>query len=239
MKIDIWSDFVCPFCYIGEQGLRSAIEDLSLKGKVEITFKSFELDPNYPGYTGDTIHEVLAKKYGMPLEEAKLSNEQVAIRAKEMGLNYDYDNMKYTNTLDAHRLMKHAKKYGKDLDLAAGLFSGYFEEGRLISDKDSLLEIAAKAGLDKEESKKVLDDKEAYLKDVRNDENTARQIGISSVPFFVVNDKYSISGGQPKDVFVNALSKIIEEESIMNNLQDLTSGSCSDCAACGNGTCSF
>ena len=206
MKIEIWSDFVCPFCYIGEKKLKQVIDSLPFLTDVEISFKSFELDPNAPLYNGKKIHEALAEKYNMSVEQAKAANDNINQHAGEVGLTFDFEEMKPTNTLDAHRLAKYASEKGLETEMTDALFSAYFEKGELISDTDTLVAIAKTAGIAEEESSKVLADPTLYFNDVRGDEQRAQQLGITGAPYFVIDDKYAISGAQPVELFIKALT---------------------------------
>lgn len=206
MKIEIWSDYVCPFCYIGKRKIEKAIEQLPFIGEVNFVYKSYELDPNTPIYHGVSIDEAISSKYGVPLAQAKEMNQTIVEAAKIEGLSFDFDNMKPTNTLDAHRLTKFAKAQGKEGEMLETLYKAYFEEGKLISDEATLLELGISIGLNEAEVQEVLQDGTRYLADVREDENEAGQYGITSVPYFVLNDKYAIKGAQPVELFIKALT---------------------------------
>lgn len=221
MKIEVWSDFVCPFCYIGKRRLESALEQFPNRDQVEIEYKSFELDPNAQNYAGVSIHEALAKKYGMSVEEAKQANHGIGEQAKSVGLEYNFDTMKPTNTFDAHRLTKYAETIGKGKELTEQLLHAYFVEGKLISDRDTLVEIANSVDLTKEEVVTVLEDQERYASEVRNEEMLAQQYGATGVPFFVINQKYSISGAQPTELFLSAINQVWEEEAPKPKLKKL------------------
>ncbi|OCA87122.1 DsbA family oxidoreductase [Pseudobacillus wudalianchiensis] len=211
MEISIWSDFVCPFCYIGKRRLEEALDKFPYKEKVTIRFKSFELAPDAPKETSKTIHEALAEKYGMSIQQAKAANANVAEQAKTVGLTFNFENMKPANTLDAHRLAKFAVEKGKGAELTERLLKAYFTDSLPISDADTLTEIAGTVGLNKEEVRSFL--KENRLtEEVRADEAEARQIGVQGVPFFVFNNKYAVSGAQPVEAFAAALQKVWEEE---------------------------
>ncbi|KPD00049.1 DSBA-like thioredoxin domain protein [Geobacillus sp. BCO2] len=211
MKIEVWSDFVCPFCYIGKRRLEQAFEQFPHRENVEIVFRSFELDPNAPNETPLTIHEIIANKYGISLEEAKRANADIGRQAEAVGLSFRFDTMKPTNTFDAHRLTQYAKEKGKLNDMVERLFYAYFTESKLISDRNVLLALAEAAGLDRAEAEEVLASSR-YTEEVRRDEEEAAALGIRGVPFFVFNGKYAISGAQPVDVFRRALEKVWEEE---------------------------
>ncbi|ATA58635.1 uncharacterized protein ywbO [Geobacillus stearothermophilus] len=211
MKIEVWSDFVCPFCYIGKRRLEQALEPFPHREDVEIVFRSFELDPNAPNETPLTIHEIIANKYGISLEEAKRANADIGRQAEAVGLTFRFDTMKPTNTFDAHRLAQYANEKGKLQDVVERLFYAYFTESKRISDRNVLLAIAEAAGLDRTEAEEVLASGR-YTQEVRRDEEEAAALGVRGVPFFVLNRKYAISGAQPVEVFRRALEKVWEEE---------------------------
>ncbi|MDP5276446.1 DsbA family oxidoreductase [Chengkuizengella axinellae] len=222
MNIDVYSDFVCPFCYIGKKRLEEALDQTSLKDSTEVTFKSFELDPNSPRGIDLSIHEVIAKKYSISIEQAKKSNEGIGKQAASVGLDFRFDDMIPTNTFDAHRLEKYSSTKGKEKECTERLLKAYFTEGRHIGDHETLLDIAEQVGLDPKEAKAVLEHGD-YQEDVRKDESLAHQIGVQGVPFFVINNKYAISGAQPTEVFIEALNKVAAEEKETTTLKPLTS----------------
>lgn len=211
VKIEVWSDFVCPFCYIGKRRLEQALEPFPHREDVEIVFRSFELDPNAPNETPLTIHEIIANKYGISLEEAKRANADIGRQAEAVGLTFRFDTMKPTNTFDAHRLAQYANEKGRLQDVVERLFYAYFTESKRISDRNVLLAIAEAAGLDRTEAEEVLASGR-YTQEVRRDEEEAAALGVRGVPFFVLNRKYAISGAQPVEVFRRALEKVWEEE---------------------------
>lgn len=222
MKIEVWSDYVCPFCYIGKRRLELALDQFPHKDQVEVEFKAFELDPNTPHYNGESIHEVLAKKYRMSVEQAKQANHNVGQQAATVGLTYNFDEMKPTNTFDAHRLAKFAQTKGKAAVVSEKLLQAYFIEAKHIGDADTLADIAEDSGLDRQEVLSVLQDKTAFANEVRADEAIAQQYQISGVPYFVINSKYAISGAQPLETFKGALEKVWEEEAPKPLFQDLS-----------------
>jgi len=237
MKIEVWSDFVCPFCYIGKRRLEEALSKFSHREKVEVAFRSFELDPNTPKEQNKNIHEILATKYGMSVEEAKRMNESVGQQAKSVGLTFNFEHMVPTNTFDAHRLAHYAKSEGKDVALTEVLLKAYFTDSKKLSDQETLADLADTVGLDREKVISVLNDENAFAEDVRYDERTAQQIGVQGVPFFVINQKYAISGAQPTETFISALEKVWQEENSGPILQDL-SGEANG-ASCEDGNCSI
>jgi predicted DsbA family dithiol-disulfide isomerase len=237
MKIQVWSDFVCPFCYIGKRRLELALEQIPFKDQVKVEYKSFELDPNAPLYSGQNIHEILAAKYRISVENAKEMNEGVGQQAKTVGLTYHFDTMKPTNTFDAHRLAKFAQKLGKENEIVEKLLYAYFTESKNIGDIGTLADIAESVGINREEALKTLKDETAFANDVRIDERIAQQYGITGVPFFIINEKYAISGAQPLETFIRALNKVWEEENPKPIFEDLSDNT--DNAFCTDESCTI
>jgi len=231
MKVEVWSDFVCPFCYIGKRHFEEALNQFGDKSNVDIVFKSFELDPNAKVHYDLDMHHLLAAKYGMGVEQAKEMNENVAQRAAEVGLTYHFDSMKPTNTFDSHRLTQYAAQFGKSTEMAERLFKAYFTDSEHIGEHETLISLAAEVGLDPEKVREMLNGDE-FSYEVRTDEQEAGSLGIQGVPFFVINRKYAVSGAQPIGVFLNALQKASEEESsftILNeNKNDSNDPYCAD-----------
>ena len=238
MKIEVWSDYVCPFCYIGKRRLELALSEFPHRDKVEVEYKSYELDPNAPKETNQSIHEMLANKYRMSVEQAKQANENVGKQAATVGLTYHFDEMQPSNTFDAHRLTKYAKTLGKDGEVTEALLHGYFTESKQLSDEEILAEIAESAGINRQDALEIIRDKESFAKDVRNDEETAKKLGISGVPFFVINQKYAISGAQPTETFIGALEQVWQEENETTGLKPLSSNG-SNGAVCTDDSCVF
>lgn len=236
MKIEVWSDYVCPFCYIGKRRLEEALDQFPQKNQIEVEFKSFELDPNSPKNSSQNIHEVLATKYGMSVEKAKEANFGVGQQAATVGLSYNFDEMKPTNTFDAHRLAQFAKTQGKAAVVSEKLLYAYFTESKDIGDVETLADLAEAEGLNRQEVLNVLNDKNAYANDVRHDEALAQQYGVRGVPYFVINQKYAISGAQPVETFTGALQKAWQEESTSPVFQDLSTV---EDASCVDGNCAI
>lgn len=222
MKIEVWSDYVCPFCYIGKRRLEMAIEQFPYQDQVEVEFKSFQLDPNTPKYTEQSIYEALAAKFGTSEAQVREMNKGMIAQAAEIGLTYNYDNMKPTNTFDAHRLAKFAKTVGKEKDLTENLLRGYFTESKNVGDLETLADIAEASGIDRAQALEILNDEKAFAVDVNNDQIIAQQFRITGVPFFIINQKYAISGAQPLETFANALEKVWEEENPKPLFEDLS-----------------
>lgn len=211
MKIEVWSDFVCPFCYIGKRRLEVALENFEHKDQVEVIFRSFELDTSAKKKYDENIHELIAHKYGISVAQAKASNDQIVAQAKAIGLNYNFEELKPTNTFDAHRLTHYAKTEGKMNELSERILKGYFVESLNISDYKVLATLASEVGLDEIKALKVLEAGE-YGEEVRKDEERAAQLRISGVPYFVFNNKYAVSGAQPSEKFSEVLEKVMKDE---------------------------
>ncbi|MEQ8524095.1 DsbA family oxidoreductase [Gracilimonas sp.] len=210
MKIEVWSDVVCPFCYIGKRHLEKALEQLP-DLDVEIIWKSFELDPNAPINSDLDIYDTLAKKYVRDREWAQQMNANMVKMASSAGLDFNMDEVKPTNSFNAHQLIHLAKEHDKQDEMKEALLSAYFIEGKHVGDIDTLVEIASDAGLDRNRAKQVLENN-TYSNQVVTDVEEAHRIGVQGVPFFYINEKYGLSGAQPVEVFVEALKKISEEK---------------------------
>lgn len=211
MKIEIWSDFVCPFCYIGKHLLDQAIETFNEKEQIELIYKSYELHPDAESNGNISMQEMIAGKMGISVEEAASMNERVKAHAASVGLDYQVDSMKQTNTLDAHRLLKYAETVGLASAYTARLFKAHFTESVFIGDNKNLLRLAEEAGLDRVQAEQILSS-EAYLDDVRRDQLEGQTLGVRGVPFFVFNRKYAISGAQPLELFQETLERVWKEE---------------------------
>lgn len=220
MEIDVYSDFVCPFCYIGKRRLELALDQFSQSDKVTIIYKSYQLDPSAAKDPGKSMHELMAGKLNVSVEEAKQANESLTKQAAETGLNYQFDTMQHTNTFNAHRLAKYAEKQGKGKEMTERLMHAYFTESLHIGDFDTLRKLAGEIGLDKDATMKMLHSND-FANAVKGDEKVAQQIGVQGVPFFVFNEKYAVSGAQPLDVFTEVLEKVWQEENAQPTLQTL------------------
>lgn len=176
-----------------------------------MTYRSFELDPTIGRDIKENMYEMLAKKYSMTLEQSKANTKNMVQMAKEVGLDYRLDSLILTNTFDAHRLTLFAKEQGLMAEMTERILQAYFTESKHIGDHATLAELAADVGLDKEEAYKMLTS-DAFAEAVRKDERTAAEYGVTGVPFYLVNQKYALTGAQPTEVFVEALKQIIEED---------------------------
>lgn len=211
MKIEIWSDFVCPYCYIGKRKLELALDQFPQKNNVRIVNKSYELDPDSKIHPNTSAHAILAEKSGISIEKAREINENVKQQAKEVGLTYYFDTMQQTNTFDAHRLVQYANKVDKGGTLTEALLHAYFTGSENLSDHATLVKLGNSVGLDKNRVLEVLDSRK-YRQSVRDDEDQADQIGIEAVPFFVFNEIYGVSGVQSVERLLEVLEKVQEEE---------------------------
>jgi predicted DsbA family dithiol-disulfide isomerase len=210
LKVEIWSDVVCPWCYIGKRRLESALRQFEHRDEVEVTYRAFELNPHAEGDEGIGLEDRLARKYGVPLEEARAMNSRVTAVAVGDGLAYRLDIARPGNTFDAHRLIQMAQGEGRQGEMKERLMAAYFVEGRPIGNRETLLELAAEVGLDPERARALLDGDE-FAAEVRADELEAAQLGISGVPFFVIDRRYGVSGAQPAEVLVGALDRAWSE----------------------------
>ncbi|MDD7930131.1 DsbA family oxidoreductase [Microbacterium sp. NM3R9] len=213
IKIDVWSDIACPWCYIGkrnlEAGLAATAEDDDAP-RVEVTFHSFELSPDTPvDFDGDEL-DFLSSHKGMPREQVQQMLENVTGVAKDAGLDYHFDILKHTNTVKAHELLHFAKAQGRQHEMTERLMAAYFTEGRHVGRVDELVELAAEAGLDADAARDALETGE-YLTAVRADQDQARSYGINGVPFFVIDGKYGVSGAQPADAFAQIARQVWAE----------------------------
>lgn len=228
MKVEIWSDYVCPFCYIGKRRFETALQQFSNKEAVDVIYKSFELDPNANRDGNPSVYDMLAAKYGMSREQAIANTNNIAQQAKALGLDYYFDRTIQTNTFDAHRLTHFAATKGKLVEMAERLFKAHFTDTLHVGHHDTLADLAAEIGLDRDEALHVLTSSD-YANEVRADEEDAGRIGVRGVPFFVINRKYAISGAQPSEVFLEALQKAWDEDHPLTVLGGSTEGAvCTD-----------
>lgn len=211
MKIVYWSDYACPYCYIGEKRLEAVIDELKLKKDIEM--KAFELDPNASCEVQSKTDERFAKKYGMSLENARNQIEKISNLGQAEGIDFKYSETQYTNMLDAHRLTKFAVAKGKNVEKVIHLlFDAYFTKNLKLSDRKILADIAKQVAINEDELNAMLDG-EDFISEVRKDENEAYALGVHGVPFFIINGKY-IPGVPTKESIKQILSKAIEEQNL-------------------------
>jgi len=213
IKIDVWSDIACPWCYIGKRNLEKGLAEASGDDDapaVEVTFHSFELSPDTPvDFKGDEL-DFLSEHKGMPREQVVQMLERVTGVAAEAGLEYRFDLLQHTNTVKAHELLHFAKEQGRQHELAERLMAAYFTEGRHLGREDELVDLATDAGLDADGAREALRSGR-YLEAVRADQQRARDFGINGVPFFVIDEKYGVSGAQPAEAFSQIVRQVWAE----------------------------
>jgi predicted DsbA family dithiol-disulfide isomerase len=206
MEVEIWSDVVCPWCYLGKKRFEQALASFEHRDKVQVTYRSFELDPAAPpGVTSPTV-EMLAQKYGMSADQAEQAQRQMEQRAAADGLTFRMSGLRSGSTRDAHRLLQLAKASGRQDQLMERLQRAYFTEHDSIFDHDSLTRLATEAGLDREEVTDVLTS-DRYSDHVDTDEAMARVLGATGVPLFVIDRRYGISGAQPPETITDVLER--------------------------------
>jgi predicted DsbA family dithiol-disulfide isomerase len=206
LTVEIWSDIVCPWCYIGKRRFEAALEAFDHRDEVTVMWRSFELDPAAPSAVEGTATERLAAKYGMSLERAEGLHKDMTERAAAEGLDFRFDLAKSANTFDAHRLIHLAATYGHQAAAKERLMRAYFTEGAAISDPETLIALMTEAGVDAAEARDVLSG-DRFAEDVREDEQLAGQLGIQGVPFFVIDRRFGVSGAQPPEALVEALER--------------------------------
>jgi predicted DsbA family dithiol-disulfide isomerase len=233
MKIEIWSDFACPFCYIGKKRFERALASFEHKDDVQIVFKAYQLNPNAPKTMTGSAAEAFAKSHNSSVEQAQARFRMFSENAKTVGLTYDYDKIQMTNTFDAHRLAKWAGTMQKEDVLTDRLMKAYFSEGQNLSDLGVLERLAVEVGLDSVAAATILESG-TYGDVVKSEIAEARKIGVQGVPFFVVNRKYGISGAQEEDYFAAALEQIWSEDHPLQSLEGD-----SDAHVCDDESCSI
>ncbi len=210
LKIEIWSDVMCPFCYIGRRRFEAALQQFEHKNNIAVTWKSFQLDPEMRSEPGKTIHEYLAERKGFSLERSQQIHQQMTAQAAELGLVYDFDKAVIANSFDAHRFSHLAKANGVQDAAEEALFKAYFTDGKDISNHETLIALGQQIGLDPAVVKQTLES-DQYSDEVRQDIYEAQQIGARGVPFFVLGDKYAVSGAQATETFLGALNQTWNE----------------------------
>lgn len=213
IQVEIWSDVVCPFCYIGKRHFEKALSAFEGKDQVEIIWKSFQLNPDQVTDTTITIYESLSKSKGWSLQQTKNTTAHVTEMASQAGLNYDFDHVVVANTFRAHRLIQLAKSKGKGDLMEERLFKAYFTEGQNIDDTEVLVNLGSECGLDKAEILDMLQSTR-FEKEVEQDILEASQIGVRGVPFFVFDRKYAVSGAQPVEAFLQTLQTLQKEKPV-------------------------
>ena len=206
MQVEVWSDIVCPWCYIGKRRLEKALAGFEYADEVELVWRSFQLDPTFPKGVREPVYDSLAKKMNATPDQVRGMTDQVKQVAAQEGLHYEFENAVMVNTFDAHRLTHLAKDRGLGGQAHERLMRAQLVEARVLDDVDTLVELAAEIGLDAEEARTVLTG-DTYTAEVEDDIRTAQQLGATGVPFFVMDRAFGVSGAQPLDVFTAALEK--------------------------------
>ncbi|MCI0143222.1 DsbA family oxidoreductase [Arthrobacter bambusae] len=232
MKIEIWSDVACPWCYIGKRRFETALAEFPHRDSVEIQWRSYQLDPSIPEHYDGTELDYLSKRKGMDPAQVSQMFEHVALQAKGEGLNYRFDDVVVANSFTAHRLIHLAAAHGKQDEAKELLLSGHFEHGKDIGSQEYLSSLGGDLGLPEAEIAELFST-DKYAEDVRGDIAEARMIGVTGVPFFVIDRKYGLSGAQPSEVFTQALTQAWQEAN------PLVAVGSPDAEACGPDGCAI
>jgi predicted DsbA family dithiol-disulfide isomerase len=233
LAVDIWSDIACPWCFIGKRRFEAALETLPFKEQVDVVWHSYQLDPSLPAKYDGTEAEYLASIKGLAPAQVEQMLEHVTTQAAGEGLAYDFGNLRVANSFTAHRLLHLAKAHGRAAEVKEGLLSAHFEKGLDTGDRETLRAIGTGAGLPDADVARVLDG-EDYRESVEADFAQARSLGITGVPFFVLDMKYGISGAQPAEIFAEALTTAWREN---NPLTMVAAAGGADGEACGPEGC--
>ena len=233
MKVEIWSDVVCPWCYVGKRRFEAALGRFEHRDQVDVVWRAFELDPSAPREREGAYDERLASKYRVDLTEARAMIDRMVSAGEADGLELRFDRARPGNTFDAHRLLHLALDRGVQDALTERLFAATFTGGAPIGDAYTLVGLAAEAGLDPDEARTVLEG-DAYAADVRADERRAAALGITAVPFFVVDEAYGVSGAQPPEVLLGVLEQAWAESHPLTLVDRGDGPGCTD-DACGVG----
>lgn len=211
VKVDIWSDIACPWCYVGKRRFEQAVAAFAADGgEVEVEFHSYELSPHTPVEFDGRSEDFLAQHLRVPVEKARQMNAQMTELAATEGLHYDMEALQHTNTVLAHQLLHLAKAHGRQLDMKERLLAAYFEQGRHVGRVEDLADLAAEIGLDRAEVVQALNDG-TYAAAVEEDRDQAVDYGINGVPFYVIDSRFAVSGAQEPAVFEQALRRAATE----------------------------
>jgi predicted DsbA family dithiol-disulfide isomerase len=234
VDVEIWSDVVCPWCYVGKRQFEAALDKFAHADQVSVTWRSFELDPTSPPEVGLSMDVILQRKYGMSGDQARKANERMTALAAELGLEYHLDRVRAGNTFDAHRLIHLAATHGRGDAVKERLLAAYFTEGRSIGDRATLTAVAEESGLDRAEVEATFDG-QAFADEVRADESRAAALGATGVPFFVIDEAYGVAGAQGTDVLLAALEQAWSASHPITVVEAPERGP--DGGACADGVC--
>ena len=207
MRIDVWSDILCPFCHLGRRHLELALEQFEHADEVGVVWHSFQLDRNAPAVDDTPVVDAVAQKYGVPREQMVLQQERMAADAAAVGLDFQWQRLRGGNSYDAHRLIHLAREHGREAEVTDRVMRAWYSEGEAIGDHETLVRLATEAGLGEDAVREMLAGDDHGI-DVRTDLALASQIGITSVPTFVLDQKYGVTGAQPVDVLLDAIRQV-------------------------------
>ena len=213
LRIDIISDVMCPWCVVGYMGLQQALEQLNDEMRADIHWQPFELNPNMPA-EGQELSEHIMEKYGNTAEQSRDNRNHLIAMGKSLGFEFNFtDDKRIYNTFNAHQLLHWVKEQfpERQTELKLALLTAYFTDGRNVSDVDVLMAIVEELGFDSAFARQLLDD-QVYAGDVRALQEQWRQLGVSAVPSFIIDEKYILSGGQPAEAFVHSFRQILEQQ---------------------------
>ncbi|MFJ5792276.1 DsbA family protein [Lysinibacillus sp. NPDC093197] len=235
MKIEVFSDFSCPFCYIGKKELEHSIKEAGYTNQVEIEYKSYQIDPGASKEVGQNYYEYFMAHQKVTFEEAQQMTEGIIDRAKEVNLAYNFAEMKKVHTENAHRLAKWTKQFGKEAAYTEALMASYLIEGKDLNDEAVLLAVIKELNLNVATAKEVLTNPNDFMEELDKDRYDAQQIGVQSVPFFVFENRYGIKGAEPNEVFVRTLHQAAEIAGIKPTFNLVGHGD----ATCADGECKY
>ncbi len=219
IKIELWSDFACPFCYIAKTRFDRALENFKHKDHIQVIYKAYQLNPYAKKIMDKTAEETFADSHNISVEEARRRFSLFVEYGKAAGLKYNFDIIQMTNTFDAHRLAKYANTLNLEAKITSRFMKAYFSEGSNLADRDTLIKLSTEIGLNEREVINILDSNE-YGNTVKEQMLESTEVGVKGVPFFVLNRKYAISGSQPEDYFTNALELLWNENNEFETLDD-------------------
>lgn len=216
IKVEIWSDIRCPFCYLGKRRFEAALEQFQYKDEVIVEWHSFQLDPYLVTQPGVSVFDHLAEVKGISRQQSVQAHEQIVVQGKQLGIQYNFDKAVVANSFHAHRLTHLAKLHGRQNETEELLFIAYFTDGIDISDLDSLTKLGIQAGIPADVVRSAMNS-EDFSDNVAMDEAYARELGIMGVPFFLFNEKLTVRGAQPEETFLRALLKTWEMANSKDN----------------------